>query len=85
MLSKLFKGRHKGSIVAPEGKLGSSWRGFGIHMGKTLVPIQQGILGNQKGISKAVIVVMEKTWKNSGGVGNKRKEKISKIQISNFK
>lgn len=79
ILSELFRGKHKGFIVIPEGRLGSGWRGFG----KTVVPIQQGILGNQKRVSKAVTVVVEKPWKKGGGVGNKGKEKISEIQISN--
>ena len=39
MLFELFSGKRKGSIVIPEGKLGSGWRGFGIHMRKTIVPV----------------------------------------------
>ena len=83
MLFELFSGKRKGSIVIPEGKLGSGWRGFGIHMRKTIVPVWQGILDNQKGVPKAIMVAVEKPWKKGGGVGKKGKEKISKIQISN--
>ena len=39
MLFELFRGKRKGSIVIPKGKLGSGWRGFGIHMRKTIVPV----------------------------------------------
>ena len=85
MLSELFRGKRKGFIVIPEGRLRSGWRGFGIHMRKMIVPVRQGILGNQKGVSKAVAVAVavEKPWKKGGGVGNKGKEKISEIRISN--
>lgn len=48
-------------------------------MRKTIVPVRQGILNNQKGVSKAVMVAVEKPWKKGGGIGNKRKEKISEI------
>ena len=41
MLSELHKGKHKGSKVVPEGKMGSGWRGLGIHMRETIVPVRQ--------------------------------------------
>ena len=83
MLSELHKGRHKGSIVVLEGKLGSGWRGFGVQMTKTIAPVQQGFLSNQKGVSKTVMVAVVEPRKHNGELGKKGKEKISEIQISN--
>ena len=76
ILSELFRGKHKGSIVILKGKLGSGWRGFGIHMRKTIAPVRQGILGYNKDVSKAITVAVENPWKKGGGVGKKGKEKI---------
>ena len=36
LISELIHGRRKGSIVVPEGKLGSGWRGFGLHLRKAI-------------------------------------------------
>ena len=41
MLFELHKGKHKGSKVVPEGKMGSGWRGLGIHMREMIVPVRQ--------------------------------------------
>ena len=38
MISELLHGRQKGSIIVPEGKLGSGWRGFGFHLCKAIAP-----------------------------------------------
>ncbi|KAK9988961.1 hypothetical protein SO802_029200 [Lithocarpus litseifolius] len=38
MISELVHGRWKGSIIVPEGKLGSGWRGFGFHLRKAIAP-----------------------------------------------
>ncbi|XP_075658265.1 transcription factor Pur-alpha 1-like [Castanea sativa] len=38
MILELVHGRRKGFIVVPEGKLGSGWRGFGLHLRKVIVP-----------------------------------------------
>ena len=38
LISELIHGCRKGSIVVPEGKLGSGWRGFGLHLRKTIDP-----------------------------------------------
>ena len=35
---ELTRGLCKGSIVVPEGKTGSGWRGFGLHLRKVLAP-----------------------------------------------
>lgn len=83
MLSELHKGRSKGSIVVLEGKLGSGWRGFGIQMRKTIAPVQQGFLSNQKGVSKTVMVAVAEPWKHDGDLREKGEEKILEIQISN--
>nr|POE67094.1 hypothetical protein CFP56_71562 [Quercus suber]POE89156.1 hypothetical protein CFP56_76293 [Quercus suber] len=39
----VYKGHQRGSIVILEGKLGSGWRGFRIHLRKTIYPINQNI------------------------------------------
>ena len=36
MISELLRGRRKGFIVVPEGKLGSGWRGFGFNLRKAI-------------------------------------------------
>ena len=36
LISKLTHGHCKGFIVVPEGKTGSGWRGFGLHLRKVL-------------------------------------------------
>ena len=38
LISKLTHGHCKGFIVVPEGKTGSGWRGFGLHLRKVLAP-----------------------------------------------
>ena len=38
MISKLLHGRRKCFLVAPEGRLGSGWRGFVCHLKKALAP-----------------------------------------------
>ena len=38
MISELLHGRRKGSIIVPEGKLGSGWRGFGFHLRRAIAP-----------------------------------------------
>ena len=39
LFSELDKGRRRGSIVIPEGYVGSGWREFGIHLRKTIFPV----------------------------------------------
>ena len=36
LLSELLHGRRRGNIVIPEGRMGSGWRGFGLHPRKML-------------------------------------------------
>nr|POE97740.1 hypothetical protein CFP56_76948 [Quercus suber] len=38
LISELTHGHRKGSIVVPEGKTRSGWRGFGLHLRKALAP-----------------------------------------------
>ena len=38
MISKLLHGPRKGSIIVPEGRLGSGWRGFGFNLRKAIAP-----------------------------------------------
>ena len=38
LISEIIHGCRTGSIVVPEGKVGSGWRGFGLHLRKTIDP-----------------------------------------------
>ena len=38
MISELLHGRRKGFIIVPEGKSGSGWRGFCLHLRKAIAP-----------------------------------------------
>ena len=38
MISELLHGHRKGFIIVPEGKSGSGWRGFSLHLGKAIAP-----------------------------------------------
>ncbi|KAK7833453.1 e3 sumo-protein ligase mms21 [Quercus suber] len=39
MIFELLHGHRKGSIIVPEGKMGSGWRGFGFHLRKAIAPV----------------------------------------------
>lgn len=38
LIFEFIHGHCKGSIVVPEGKSGSGWRGFGLHLRKAIEP-----------------------------------------------
>ena len=38
MISELLHGRRKGFLIVPEGKSGSGWRGFSLHLRKAIAP-----------------------------------------------
>ena len=87
LISELIQGWLKGSIVISEGKLGRGWRGFGLHLRKTLEAslLQLGHPKNQKGDLKQLALVMVVGRPNNYGIVNKGMEKILEFQISKVK
>lgn len=87
LIFELILGQLKGSIVIPEGKLGRGWRGFGLHLRKTLEAslLRLGHPRNQKGDHKQPALVMAEGRQNNYGTVNKGKEKILEFQISKVK
>ena len=60
LFSELVNGRHRGSIVIPEGKSGSGWRGFGMHLRKIIHPINQNFGVKHKNAIIKLATMMEK-------------------------
>ncbi|KAK7831726.1 hypothetical protein CFP56_027080 [Quercus suber] len=76
MISELIHGRRKGFIVVPEGKLGSGWRGFGLHLRKAIAPESlvnkqpqpQSVLKLTVVKSKPLLLAMAAAdWRDGGG------------------
>ncbi|KAK9991935.1 hypothetical protein SO802_026920 [Lithocarpus litseifolius] len=85
LISELINGRRKGSIVVLEGKLGSGWRGFGLHLRKAIDPEslapKQAITGMPKrDASKSFASVVVGNRKTNGGGGDEGKYKSALIQ-----
>ena len=87
LISELTHGRRKGSIVVPEGKTGSGWRGFGLHLRKVLDPEslapKQAITGIFTDASKSFASVVAGKRNNNEGGGHKGKKKNVLIQNTN--
>ncbi|KAK9992046.1 hypothetical protein SO802_027031 [Lithocarpus litseifolius] len=93
MISELVHGRRKGFIVVPEGKLGSGWRGFGLHLRKAIAPKTlvikkpQSVLKQTVEKSNSVLLAMAETDRREGGRegGGSKKGKplMPNIQNSN--
>ena len=76
LISELIHGCCKDSIVVPEGKSGSGWRGFGLHLQPRVSSFQAS---NHRYSQK-------RRFKNlciGGGRGNKGKNKTAFVQNSN--
>ena len=76
LISKLIHSHRKGSIVVPEGKSGSGWRGFGLHLQPRVSSFQAS---NHRYSQK-------RHFKNlciGGGRGKKGKNKTAFVQNSN--
>ena len=76
LISELIHGCCKDSIVVPEGKSGSGWRGFGLHLQPRVSSFQAS---NHRYSQK-------RHFKNlciGGGRGNKGKNKTAFVQNSN--
>ena len=74
LFSELDNGHRRGSIVISEGKSGSGWRGFGMHLRKTILLIIQATGAKQARATFKPVRVMEKFRQNLGGFGDKGKE-----------
>ena len=88
LISELIHGCRKDSIVVPEGKSGSGWRGFGLHLRKEIDPEslapKQAITGIPKrDASKSFALVVAGKRKNNGGRGDEGKNKTALVQNSN--
>ena len=88
LISKLINGRRKGSLVVPEGKSGSGWRGFGLHLRKVLdsesLAPKQVITGFPKrDATKSFASVVARNRKTNGGGGDKGKNKTDSVQNTN--
>ena len=83
MVSKLLHGRRKGSIVIPEGRLGSGWCGFGLNLRNILKPpslTSQGSFPRIQSASKADAALVVGSPHNHSGAAYKGKEKIPVFQ-----
>ena len=87
VISELIHGRRKGSIGVPEGKSGSGWRGFSLHLRKAIDPEslapKQAISGlSNRDASKSFASVVAGNRKYSGGEGDGGKNKSVLVQNS---
>ena len=85
LISELINGRRKGSLVVPEGKSGSGWRGFGLQLRKVIDPKslapKQAITGFPKrDATKSFASVVVGNRKTNGGGGDKGKNKTALVQ-----
>ena len=83
MVSELLHHQRKGSIVIPEGRLGSGWRGFGLNLRNILKPpslTSQGSFPRIQSAPKADAAVVVGSRHNHGGAAYKGKEKIPVFQ-----
>ena len=83
LFSELDKGRRRGSIVIPEGSLGSGWRRFGFHLRKTIFPVSQNLSVQYRRTAMKQVGVMENFRQNPEGVVNKGKVLMSGFQNLN--
>ncbi|KAL0010114.1 hypothetical protein SO802_005222 [Lithocarpus litseifolius] len=83
LFSELDNGRRRGSIIIPEGYLGSGWRRFGIHLRKTIFPVSQNFGVQHRRTIMKLVGVMENLRQKSEGAGNKGKEMMSGFQNLN--
>ncbi|XP_065623458.1 uncharacterized protein LOC136064919 [Quercus suber] len=81
LVSELDKGRRRGSIVIPEGKLQSGWRSFGVQLRKTIQPQIQNNGVKHRSATFKLVRMMEKVWRILGGFENKGKEAALDFQI----
>ena len=93
-ISELLHGRRKGSIIVPEGKLGSGWRGFGFHLGKAIAPDSLTVkppfhfalkpIGHQFRQQKSFLSAMMDGDRKDFGGSQKGKHLMPGIQNSNL-
>ena len=74
LVSELDKGRRKGSIVIPKGKLGSGQKSFGAQLRKTILPQIQNSGAKHRSATVRPVRMMERVRQAPGGLGNKGKE-----------
>ena len=75
MVSKLLHGQWKGSIVIPEGRLGSGWCGFGLNLRNILKPpslTSQGSFPRIQSALKAEAAVVVGRSYNHGGAARRK-------------
>ena len=87
MVFELLHGRQKGSIVIPEGRLGSGWHSFDLNLRNILKPpslTSQGLFPRIQSAPKADAAAVVGRPHNHGRAANKGKEKIPGFQNLNF-